>query len=182
MTGEGRPRAASSFRSWFWGPLSPLGLGVAALALLADQAQKAWILYVYDIGARGTVTLTPFFDLVLVWNEGISYGLFPQQSATGRWGLILFAVAASTALAAWLARITSTLAAMSIGLIIGGAIGNAIDRALYGAVADFFSLHAYGLQWYIFNVADAAIVAGVVGLLYESLFGGHKKVSNPSKM
>lgn len=182
MTGEGRPMAASSFRSWFWGPLSPLGLGVAALALLTDQAHKAWMLYVYDIGARGTLTLTPFFDLVLVWNEGISYGLFPQESATGRWGLILFAVAASMALVAWLARIASALAAMSIGLIIGGAIGNAIDRVLYGAVADFFSLHAFGLQWYIFNVADAAIVAGVVGLLYESLFGDHKKVSNPSKM
>ena len=170
------------FRNRLWGPMSPLGLGIAALTLLADQAHKAWMLYVYDIGARGTLTLTPFFDLVLVWNEGISYGLFPQQSATGRWGLILFAVAASMALVAWLARIGSALAAMSIGLIIGGALGNAIDRVLYGAVADFFSLHAFGLQWYIFNVADAAIVAGVVGLLYESLFGGLKKVSNPSKM
>lgn len=179
---EAETKGPTAPRSWFWGPLSPLGLGVAALALLADQAHKAWMLHVYDIGTRGTLTLTPFFDLVLVWNEGISYGLFPQESATGRWGLILFAVVASIALVAWLARIVSALAAVSIGLIIGGAIGNAIDRILYGAVADFFSLHAYGLQWYIFNVADAAIVAGVVGLLYESLFGGLKKVSNPSKM
>ena len=162
-------------RSWLWGPLSPFGLGIAALTALIDQAHKAWMLYVYEIGARGTVTVGPFFDLVLVWNQGISYGLLPQEGAAGRWALILFAALASLALAVWLARITSKLAAASIGLIIGGAIGNAIDRVLYGAVADFFSFHAFGYQWYVFNVADTAIVAGVAGLLYESLFGGHKK-------
>ncbi len=75
-------------RTWLWGPLSPLGLGIAALTLLADQAHKAWMLYVYDIGAKGTVAITSFFDLVLVWNEGISYGLLPQESALGRLGLI----------------------------------------------------------------------------------------------
>ena len=169
-------------RKWLWGPMSPLGLGIAALTLLADQAHKAWMLYVYDIDGKGVVPLTPFFDLVLVWNRGISYGLLPQESAVGRWGLILFAFAASFALAVWLARLTAPLGAASIGLIIGGAIGNAIDRINYGAVADFFSLHVLGYQWYVFNIADAAIVAGVVGLLYESLFRGHKKVRNPSKM
>jgi signal peptidase II len=140
------------------------------------------MIYIYGIGAKGRVTLTPFFDLVLVWNQGISYGLLPQESAVGRWSLILFALAASLALAAWLARLTAPLGAASIGLIIGGAIGNAIDRIAYGAVADFFSLHAFGYQWYVFNIADAAIVAGVLGLLYESLFRGHKKVGNPPKM
>lgn len=165
-----------------WGPMSPLGLGIATLVLLADQLHKAWMLYVYDIGAKGTVTLTPFFDLVLVWNQGVSYGLLAQRTELGRWGLILFAFAAAIALVVWLARFTSPLAAAAIGLIIGGAVGNAVDRILYGAVADFFSLHAFGFEWYVFNIADTAIVAGVVGLLYESLFGGHKKVSNPSKM
>ena len=169
-------------RSWLWGPLSPLGLGIAALTVLADQAHKAWMLYVYDIGAKGAVALTPFFDLVLVWNQGISYGFLPQDSALGRFGLILFAFAASFAFAVWLARLTSPLAAASVGLIIGGAIGNAIDRIAYGAVADFFSLHAFGYEWYVFNIADIAIVAGVVGLLYDSLLRGHKKVGNPSKM
>ncbi len=172
----------SAVRDWFWGPYSPLGLGIAALTLFLDQVHKAWMLYVYDIGAKGTVTLTSFFDLVLVWNRGVSYGLFPQESAAGRIGLILFAVAASIALVAWLARAASPLTATAIGLIIGGALGNAIDRVVYGAVADFFSFHAFGYQWYVFNIADVAIVAGVVGLLYESLFRGHKKVSNPSKM
>jgi signal peptidase II len=172
----------SAARSWFFGPHSPLGLKVAAITLLLDQAHKAWMLYVYDIGAKGTVTLAPFFDLVLVWNRGVSYGLFPQESTAGRWALVLFAVAASLALVCWLAHATSALAAASIGLIIGGALGNAIDRLVYGAVADFFSFHALGFQWYVFNIADTAIVAGVIGLLYESLFRGHKKVSNPSKM
>ena len=169
-------------RTWLWGPMSPLGLSIAALVVLADQAHKAWMLYVYDIGAKGAVALAPFFDLVLVWNQGISYGLLPQESAIGRWGLILFAFGASLALAVWLARLTSPLAAAAIGLIIGGAVGNAIDRIVYGAVADFFSFRAFGFEWYVFNIADTAIVAGVVGLLYESLFRGHKKVGNPSKM
>ena len=167
---------------YLWGPLSPLGLGVAGLTLIADQAHKAWMLYVYDIGAKGTVRLAPFFDLILVWNQGVSYGLFPQESGLGRWVLILFALTSALALLVWLARITSPLAAVCVGLIIGGAVGNAIDRILYGAVADFFSFHAFGFEWYVFNVADTAIVAGVIGLLYESVFGGHKKVSNPSKM
>ena len=167
---------------YVWGPLSPLGLGVAGLTLIADQVHKAWMLYVYDIGAKGTVRLAPFFDLILVWNQGVSYGLFQQQSSLGRWALILFASASALALVVWLARITSPLSATCIGLIIGGAIGNAIDRILYGAVADFFSLHAFGFEWYVFNIADTAIVTGVVGLLYKSVFGGHKKVSNPSKM
>ena len=86
-------------RRWFWGPLSPLGLGVAAVTLLIDQAHKAWMLYVYDIGSKGVITLAPFFDLVLVWNRGVSYGLFPQDSSLGRWALILFAFGAVVALA-----------------------------------------------------------------------------------
>jgi len=169
-------------RHWFCGPLSPLGLTIAALTVLADPASKLWLLFAFDIGAKGTVTVTPFFDLVLVWNRGISYGLLTQDSQLGRLGLIAFAFAASLALIAWLARVTSALTAAAIGLIIGGAIGNAIDRIAYGAVADFFAFHAFGFEWYIFNIADVAIVAGVIGLLYDSLFGGHKKAGNPSKM
>lgn len=167
---------------WFWGPYSPLGLLVALATLVADQGNKLWMLYVYDIGAKQPVEVTPFFDMVLVWNKGISYGLFQQDGLWGRLALVVFAVAVSVALIAWLARITSGLTAIAIGLIVGGAAGNAIDRAVHGAVADFYSFHAYGFQWYIFNIADVAIVAGVIGLLYDSLFGGHKKAGNPSKM
>jgi signal peptidase II len=173
---------SAMLRQWLWGKLSPLGFAVAALVVLADQASKAWLLHVYDLDAKGTVTLTPFLDLVLLWNTGISYGLLPQDSTLGRFGLILFAVLASLALTVWLARVASPLTAAAIGLIIGGAFGNAIDRIAYGAVADFFAFHAFGFEWYVFNIADVAIVAGVIGLLYESLFGGHKKAGNPSKM
>lgn len=169
-------------RHWFWGPQSPLGLVVALVTLLADQGNKLWMLHVYDIGAKQKVTLTPFFDLVLVWNKGISYGLLPQDSAAGRLGLIAFGIVATLAFTIWLARITTPLAAVAIGLVIGGGIGNLIDRIAYGAVADFYAFHAFGFDWYVFNIADVAIVAGVIGLLYDSVFGGHKKAGNPSKM
>jgi signal peptidase II len=166
-------------RNLLWGPLSLFGLGVAALTIVADQLHKAWMLYVFNIGAKTPVAIAPFFDLVLVWNQGISYGLLPQQGELGRLGLVLFAIVASLALAVWLARQTSQLAAASIGLIIGGAIGNAIDRIAYGAVADFFSFHAFGFEWYVFNIADTAIVAGVLGLLYGSLIQGSQKGRKP---
>jgi len=172
------PQAAQS--PWIWGARSPLGVAVALVTLIADQLCKFWMIYGYQITQKGKVSLTPFFDLVMVWNEGISYGLFPQGSRLGQGILIGIALAATVALLVWLARATSALGAVSIGLIVGGALGNAIDRALYGAVADFFSLHGFGFYWYIFNLADAAIVAGVAGLLYETLVRGHKKVSNPS--
>ena len=101
---------------FIWGPLSPLGLGVATLTLIVDQAHKAWMLYVYDIGAKGTVRVAPFLDLVLVWNQGVSYGMLQQRTELGRWGLILFAFATSVALAVWLARITSRLRASSCSM------------------------------------------------------------------
>jgi len=87
-------------------------------------------------------------------------------------------VAAALALSYWLAQLQTRLAAASVGLIIGGALGNAIDRLHYGAVADFFSFHVSGFNWYVFNLADIAIVAGVVGLLYDSFRASHKKVRN----
>ena len=174
-----RSSGVTDSRHWLWGPLSPLGLGLAALVVLADQAHKAWMLYVYDIGAKGTVTLTPFFDLVLVWNQGISYGLLPQRQRRLAARADPVRLRRRLALTVWLARITSRLAAAAIGLIIGGAVGNAIDRIVYGAVADFFSLHAFGFEWYVFNIADTAIVAGVVGLLYESLVRGPQKGRKP---
>lgn len=162
---------------WLHGPFSKLGLSVAAISLIADQAHKWWMLNVYNIEAKGEVSVAPFLDLVMIWNPGISYGLFPQGSAAGRFILISIAVAAVAGLVVWLANVRTSIGAAGIGLIIGGAVGNAIDRAIYGAVADFFSFHAFGFNWYVFNIADAAIVAGVAGLLYESFTDSHKKVS-----
>lgn len=172
--------SAAVSRLRLWGAASPLGHAIALLTLLADQALKLWMLHGFDLASRGVVEVTPFFDLVLVWNPGISYGLMPQDGWMGQAMLIAIAVAAVIGFSLWLARTASPLVAASIGLIIGGAAGNAIDRAVYGAVADFVSLHAFGFYWYVFNIADAAIVAGVAGLLYDSLFGSHKKVSKSS--
>lgn len=151
------------------GPLTPVGAGMAIVACLLDQALKYWLLFVFDIGAKGTVVLAPVLDLVLVWNSGISYGLLQQTTATGRWILLGVKAVAVILLWGWLARTRSKLAAVSLGLIIGGALGNAIDRLSYGAVVDFVLFHIFGFNWYVFNLADAAIVAGVGGLLYESL-------------
>ena len=125
---------------------------------------------VYEIANKGRVEVTPFLDLVMVWNRGVSYGMFSQHGDTGRYLLTGFALLVAVALVFWLAHQVTLLAAVSLGLIIGGAVGNAIDRVNYGAVADFFSLHAFGYNWYVFNIADVAIVAGVIGLLYEALF------------
>ena len=159
-----------------WGPLTRFGLAVAAAAAAIDQATKLWLLLVFDLGARGIVTLTPFLDLVLTWNTGISYGLFRQEGPLGQWALLALKVIAVVLLWIWLSRATSRLTALSLGLIIGGAIGNAIDRFAYGAVADFVLVHVttanFSFKWYVFNLADVAIVAGVVGLLYETLLGG----------
>jgi signal peptidase II len=162
--------AASDRRGWLWGRWSQLGLAIALVTLVADQAHKWWMLEVYRIQDRGRVAITPFLDLVYVKNLGISYGLLASHGELTQWLLAAFAALAAIGLAWWLANGASgRLWAASLGLLIGGAIGNAIDRLRLGGVADFFSLHAYGFYWYVFNIADVAIVAGVIGLLYDSL-------------
>ena len=163
---------------WLWGPLSPLGVGLAVLTVAVDQAHKWWMLLVYRIEEQGRVAIAPFLDLVYVKNLGVSYGMFMQDSREGQWLLAGFAGLAALAMAVWLARgVADKLVAASLGLIMGGAVSNAIDRLVLGGVADFFSLHAYGFYWYVFNIADAAIVAGVCGLLYDSLSPSRNRAS-----
>lgn len=156
------------------GRVFAFGIAVAALTAALDQASKLWLLFAYDLGSRGLVRIAPGLDLVLTWNTGISYGLLQQDSEFGRWALFGFKVAAVVLLTVWLARVRSRLSAAALGLIIGGALGNAIDRVAYGAVADFVYFHPSGdgweFRWYVFNLADTAIVAGVIGLVYEGLF------------
>ncbi|HLX16871.1 MAG TPA: signal peptidase II [Bradyrhizobium sp.] len=154
-----------------------LRLGViAAVAVLAlDQASKLWLLRVFDIGHRGSVKLAPFFDLVLAWNPGISFGWFQNDSPTAQIALMLVKAVAVLILALWMARSRTLVATLALGLIIGGAIGNAIDRFAYGAVVDFALFHVQiggnTFNWYVFNLADVAIVAGVAALLYDSFLG-----------
>ena len=161
--------------SYLFGPLSRLGLTAGLIACAIDQAVKLWLLFAFDLANRGIVHLTPFLDFVLTWNTGISYGLFPQESEFGQLVLLALKAAAVVVLWIWLARAESRLTALALGLIIGGAIGNGIDRLAYGAVVDFVLFHittpTFNFVWYVFNLADVAIVAGVAGLLYESLLG-----------
>jgi signal peptidase II len=158
-----------------WGPLTRFGLAVAVAAAAIDQAAKLWLLFIFDLGARGIVTLTPFLDLVLTWNTGISYGWFQQEGPFGQWALLALKAVAVALLWIWLARAGSKLAAIGLGLIIGGALGNAVDRYVHGAVVEFVLLHVetatWRFNWYVFNLADIAIVAGVAGILYESVLG-----------
>jgi signal peptidase II len=124
---------------------------------------------VADIARTQPIRVTPFFELILVWNRGISYGLFQQHSELGRWLLIVFSLIAAVGLSIWAWRSGERLLALALGLIAGGALGNVVDRLLYGAVLDFAHLFWGGFSWYVFNIADAAIVAGVALLLYDSV-------------
>jgi len=158
------------------GPFTHFGVVVAIIVCAIDQASKLWLLNAFDLADRGIVHITPFLDFVLTWNTGISYGLFPQDSDLGRCVLLGLKAAAVVVLWVWLARAELKLTALALGLIIGGALGNGIDRVVYGAVVDFVLFHitteSFNFVWYVFNLADAAIVAGVIGLLYESFLGG----------
>ena len=155
----------------------PLRAGILAAlaALVLDQASKLWLLHVFDLGRRGAVQVTPFFDLVLAWNVGISFGWFQNDHWIAQAALTAVKAAAVIALGVWMAWSRTMLATIALGLIIGGAIGNAIDRFLYGAVVDFALFHVEiagkTFNWYVFNVADVTIVAGVAALLYDSLLG-----------
>ena len=164
--------------SRFWGPHSRFASLIVVAVFILDQASKVWVLFGLDLIGREQIHLLPFFDLVMVWNRGISYGLLEQQGDLGRWLLTVFMLVASALLWLWVARAGTRLLAASLALIIGGALGNALDRVIYGAVADFARLFWGDVSWYVFNLADAAIVAGVALLLYDSLFGDHGETRN----
>ncbi|MBI1383613.1 MAG: signal peptidase II [Rhizobiales bacterium] len=155
-----------------------LGIAIALTTALVDQANKWWMIEVYRIGDKGLVPATPFLDLVFVLNRGISYGLFQLEGPNGQLVLAGIAVAVSLVLGVWMWRADRRLLVVALGLVIGGAAGNAVDRILLGGVADFYSLHAFGWRWYVFNLADVAIVAGAGLLLYESFWASRKTAAN----
>lgn len=169
MEGVGRERLIPS--------MAPLRAGILAaiVTLVADQASKLWLLNVFDLARRGVVKVTPFFDLVLAKNVGISFGWLQNDGQAAQLALMAVKVVAVVALAIWMARSHTRLATVALGLIIGGAIGNGIDRFAYGAVIDFALFHieigGNTYNWYVFNLADVAIVAGVAALLYDSFLG-----------
>jgi signal peptidase II len=157
--------------SRLWGPCAI----VAAFA--ADQAHKFFMLYVFDIGMRQPIRATPFLDIVLSWNFGVSYSLFAAQNEAARYALLAVQLVIIAGLAFWMWRTPRPLFAIALGMIIGGALGNVADRLTYGAVADFFFFHTKlpvgPLANYVFNLADVAIFCGVVLLFLES-FAPHK--------
>jgi signal peptidase II len=155
-----------------------LGFGAALLALGADQGSKYALLYwagFKDLAPGARIPALPFLDLVMIWNPGISYGLFPV-SGLGTALLVAGVTAIITFLAWWLWHTTSSIIAVGCGLVIGGGIGNnLIDRVIYGKVADFFYFHAFGFDWYVFNVADIAVTLGAIAFLYDVLKPAHPR-------
>ena len=147
----------------------PLGFSLAALVVLLDQASKwavlAWL--------AEPVRVTPFFNLVLVWNRGVSFGMLAGAGVP--WVLSGLALAVVVALTVWLRRTDSVPVGVGLGLVIGGALGNVIDRIRFGAVVDFLDFHAMGWHWPAFNVADSAICLGAVVLLADGLFAPRRQ-------
>jgi signal peptidase II len=153
-------------------------LGLAALIVGADQASKAWVLYGLDLETVGSIPIWPFLSFTMVWNRGISYGLFAQEGPLGQALISSVMGAIIIVMLVWLWRQPSRLMAIITGLVVGGAIGNLYDRLVYGAVVDFVHLHLGPYNWYVFNVADTSIViAGglmVADILFASPEGGRK--------
>ena len=145
-----------------------LAYATALVVIAADQLSKAWILGPFDLPARGAVDVLPILRLTMVWNRGVSFGLLNGHGDVGRWALVAFETAVAIALAVWARRNERPILALALGLVMGGALGNVIDRARFGAVADFIDVTALHFPW-VFNLADSAINVGVALLLWDAL-------------
>jgi signal peptidase II len=151
------------------------GLSIALVVIALDQASKTWIVNFFaERSGEPVAMLTPFFNFVLTGNRGMSFGLFNNNAAMNTAVFTVLATVIVIALIVWLRRAQNNLIRLAIGMIIGGAIGNVIDRLLRGAVVDFLDFHLGTWHWYAFNVADAAICLGVIGLLLDGLLARPK--------
>ncbi len=143
------------------------GLIVALLALVIDQITKSLVVaYI----TPAPLSVLPFFDLVLVWNKGISFGLFTQETSIGPYFLGAFSLAICAFFIYWLWQTKNRYLAVAMGLVIGGAIGNIIDRLRFGAVVDFLDFHLHDWHYPAFNVADSCIVLGILYIVFDGLF------------
>jgi len=145
------------------------GLILAASVVIADQAVK-WLVLNYFLTHADPVEVTSFFNLVLAWNRGVSFSLFHSDEAYAPFALSALAIVISVGLTIWLTRIEQRWPATGVGLVIGGAIGNVVDRLRFGAVVDFLDFHWGEYHWPAFNIADSAITIGVLFLVSDGLF------------
>ena len=152
-----------------------LGWALAGAVLVLDQITKVLILDLFSTSLQA-IEVLPFFNLVLAWNRGISFGMFGGLGDWGPWVLVVLALVISVVLARWMIKAENRLTLVSLALIIGGALGNVIDRIRFGAVVDFLDVHVLGYHWPAFNVADSAITVGAAILILESLFCGSEKI------
>lgn len=158
--------------------LSLLGLVAVLVVLVADQASKWWVLNILHLPEVGQIVLLPVLNFTFVANRGVTFGLL---NGFGQWSylaLAAVALAVVAALVVWLRRAESRLVAVALGAIVGGAISNVIDRLRYGAVVDFIQAHIGAWSWYVFNLADAAIVCGVAALVLDSLLPRASRTSS----
>ena len=145
--------------------MKKLGFLIIILTLVLDQLTKNWVLLTYGGISRSITEVTSFFNLVMVWNRGVSFGMFSEHPEWMPIILTLVALAITAVLVTWLWKAETKFTAVALAMVIGGAIGNVIDRIRFGAVVDFLDFHAFGYHWPAFNIADAAIFIGVVLLL-----------------
>ena len=158
------------------------GLVIAALVVIADQLSKKWVLDFFEVRPEQVQRITDFFNLALTRNRGMSFGLFNTDGAINTLVFTLLATVIVAVLVAWLRRVRQPLLALAIGLVIGGAIGNVVDRLARGAVVDFLDFHLAQWHFYVFNVADAAISVGVALMLLDSLLArGEKPIRGGGK-
>jgi signal peptidase II len=147
-----------------------LGFGVAAVVFILDQLVKYWIMNVVHLAERGSIELLPIFRLTYVGNIGVSMGLFRANSDLGRWALVAVTGGIAAAVAVWIGREKARIDVLALGLVLGGALGNIVDRVRFGYVVDFLHFFWGEHSFWVFNVADAAITAGVLLLLSRALF------------
>lgn len=148
-------------------------LAIGALIVVDQAVKQVMLSLVFD--PPRILEVTGFFNLVPVWNTGVSFGLF-GDAGTSRWILVALALIIVGVLFVWLTRAGAGLVAVALVLVIGGALGNVLDRIFYGAVIDFFDIHAFGFHWPAFNIADSTIVLGTALLLYDGLFGSPRTI------
>lgn len=147
------------------------GLLVAVVIFLIDRVSKWWFIDVFELPNKGIVEVLPFFNVVMVWNRGVSFGLLPADGDLGRWLLVAMTGFIVAGLAWWLRSVPSRLLGFAIGLVIGGATGNIYDRVKFEAVADFFQFFVGNWSFAVFNVADSFITLGAIILVWDAFFG-----------